>query len=163
LDLGAPPEQLADTFGLDFEPRQVAAANNPAYWAIRDVDPTSPIDYASLAADEVESDYRTLLLLVSGIQMAGPRLTPMSFAHGLHGSAFPNPDTSIMAGHVGFPGASTSMTLDGAEYWWSNTDRGPYSESRAGTICYVDHGARYTYDTWPTGPDAFFRQPCDSG
>jgi hypothetical protein len=111
-----------------------------------------------------EYEYRNLLLIASGIQMAGPDLTPKTFQQGLQRAIFPNPDTGIRAGHVGFAGGSHAMTVDAAEFWWSNTDPGPLpDESTGGTWCYVDHGARHSLaDPWPAG-DPFFREPCDSG
>ena len=39
------------------------------------------------------------------------------------------------------------MTEDVAEYWWSNTARGPYGDD-AGTICYVDGGRRFSFGGW---------------
>jgi hypothetical protein len=117
--------------------------------------------------DEVGRDYeyRNLLLIASGIQMAGPGLTPETFQAGLQRALFPNPDTGIMAGHVGFNGGSHAMTIDAAEYWWSNADRGPLpDESSGGAWCYVDHGRRHSLSNpWPIGGDPFFNQPCDAG
>ena len=107
--------------------------------------------------------YRTALLLASGLQMAGPNLTPESFARGLQRTVFPNPEHPINAGSVGFNDGDHSMTDDAAEYWWSQTDPSPYPKEGVGTICYVDHGARHRTGTWPSGGDPFFQRPCDSG
>jgi hypothetical protein len=50
------------------------------------------------------------------------------------------------------------MTLDTAEWWWSNTDSGPYADA-SGTICYVEGGRRRS--AWAAG-DPFFGGPCDA-
>jgi hypothetical protein len=104
-----------------------------------------------------------MLLLASGIQMAGPNLTPRSFEHGLQTTTFPNPDNPNMEGKVGFLGDSYAMTVDGAEWWWSAASRSPYAGSSVGSICYVQGGARHELGGWPAGGDPFFRLPCDSG
>jgi hypothetical protein len=70
-----------------------------------------------------------------------------------------------MPGKVDFTGGSHSMTIDAAEWYWSNTDPGPLPDekSKPGTFCYVDHGARHSLaNQWPSG-DPFFQGPCDSG
>jgi hypothetical protein len=59
-----------------------------------------------------------------------------------------------------------SLTSDGAEWWYSTTDRGPFSDSGShpGTACYIDHGARRTLGAWPRGDAPFFvAGTCDSG
>jgi hypothetical protein len=107
-----------------------------------------------------EEVYRDLLLIMSGLQMAGPHLTPQSFGAGLERAAFPNPDTPIFAGHVGFAGATYSMTIDGAEFWYSASDASPYTPSSGGAICYVGGGVRHSAGHWPQGGDPFFQEPC---
>ena len=155
---GPPPDQLAHLFGLTVLPMQRLFQDHPSTWA----DPSTP--YASdLIEDVRDYEYHNLLLIASGIQMAGPNLTPTNFEAGLQKAAFPNPDTGIHAGHVGFGGGSHAMTVDAAEFWWSNTEHGPYADEGAGTFCYVDHGARHSLaDPWPAG-DPFFTGACDSG
>jgi hypothetical protein len=104
-----------------------------------------------------------MLLIASGIQMAGPKLTPATFEAGLQRAMFPNPDHPIKAGKVGFFGGSHAMTIDAAEIWWSASSPGPYPDASGGTYCYVDNGARHSIGTFPKGGDPFFNQPCDSG
>ncbi len=158
------PNQLASTFGLAFRPRQVPLEASPSWWAVQEADPSRPRSQeASVLLAGLNVQYRSLLLLASGIQMAGPHLTPETFAAALHRTTFPNPDHPIMAGKVGFKGGSHSMTIDAAEYWWSNTARSPYADEGSGTLCYVDGGSRHSLGTWPSGDDVFFRPPCDSG
>jgi hypothetical protein len=115
--------------------------------------------------------YRAMLLLASGLQMAGPDLTPQTFAAGLGKAQFPNPATELRMGAVGFPGGVHGMTQDATEFWWSIQDQGPYVNQgpSGGTLCYVNHGARILPGAWPATPvdgsanDPYFREPCDSG
>lgn len=149
-------DQLAHVFGLRFYPKAVGWVDNPAAWAVSEEDPSYPPMQPPTLGYLTEI-YRSLLLLASGIQMAGPHLTPLSFESGLQKTVFPNPDTSIFAGHVGFAGPlgpDHSMMVDAAEIWWSNTDDG-------GAYCYVAHGARHPLgQPWkPIGQ--LFRPPCD--
>ena len=58
------------------------------------------------------------------------------------------------------------MTNDGAEWWWSNSDRGPYDDQQSGgTMCYVNGGVRHSKGAWPAAgdQDPLFAPPCDSG
>jgi hypothetical protein len=159
----ATPDQLQHAFGLTFQPRQVALYNQPYEWAIRQVDPGTPIPTDTVDSNDLEFIYHSLLLLASGIQTAGPHLTPESFAAGLQGAVFPSPDTYIHEGAVGFRQGNFGMTVDAAEWWWSNSAAGPYSDEHSGALCYVNGGARHGATTWPQGGDPFFQGVCDSG
>src|SRR5437868_1214001 len=44
--------------------------------------------------------YRGVLMMAAGLQMAGPHLTPETFAAGLQKTVFPNPDTPLEEGKV---------------------------------------------------------------
>ncbi|MBK5306436.1 MAG: hypothetical protein JJD92_07090 [Frankiaceae bacterium] len=165
--LGASPsDQLANTFGLTFQPRQVLPALEPYNQAVQEGDPSiAPVTTTNDVQNRQEI-YRPLLMLAAGIQLAGPRLTVESFRDGLRKANFPNPVTESRAGAVDVPSDGWSMTSDAAEWWWSNTATGPFadSSSRPGTICYVDGGNRRKVGGWPTGrPDPFFTGTCDSG
>jgi hypothetical protein len=156
------PDQLDHMFGITALPRRISAASDPALQAVFTEDPgyqTNASDYESII-----QAYRPLLLLASGIQMAGPHLTAQSFAAGLARTIFPNPATSIVAGAVGFnvPGAQESMTKDLAEWWWSSSATDSWGEP-GGSLCYVDGGARHSIGNWPRGGDPFFGATCDTG
>lgn len=158
---GTPPDQLAQLFGLSFKPRELPPVDEPYYQAMREVDPTNnPKGPDSLDVEVNQEVYRTLLVLMSGFQMAGPRLTPQTFSSGLAAAVFPNPDTPTLAGHVSFAGHTYSMTIDAAEFWWGNGQRSPYPDT-AGAICYVGGGVRHATGQWPRGGDPFFTGPCD--
>jgi hypothetical protein len=161
LVMNAPADQISHMFGITTVPMERQYQDLPSTWA----DPSQA--FASESNNfGLQEIYHQLLLLASGIQMAGPNLKPETFQSGLQTASFPNsPTPAIMAGKVGFAGGSHTMTIDAAEWWWSNTDPGPLPDekSKPGTFCYVDHGARHSLvNQWPSG-DPFFQAPCDSG
>lgn len=160
----APPEQLEHAFGLTFLPREVRPEDHPSWRAAKEIDPSSD-QYTGDPVKLTEWDiaYRGMLLLASGIQMAGPRLTPQSFEDGMRKARFPNPPDRTMPGAVGFLDGDHTMTNDAAEFWWSNDARDPY-KGQPGAFCYVRGGVRHQAGQWPRGePDPFFTGPCDSG
>ena len=89
-------------------------------------------------------------------------MTPESFTSGLHNAAFPNPDSPLLMGKVGFNGRRHGMTLDAAEFWFDASARGAEDDA-TGALCYVDHGLRRIEGQWPAGDSVFFSPPCDSG
>jgi hypothetical protein len=161
-----PQEQRANTFGISQMPKQVIPQLDPWYQAMQEGDPGAPVTLDSGAVGLLRLKYWALLLMASGIQMAGPKLTPQSFADGLWKTKFPNPETPLYEGKVGFDGTSLEMTIDSAEWFASNTGSGPYTDTpaAAGVACYVNHGARTPTGGWKPGPDdVFFTSDCDSG
>jgi hypothetical protein len=163
--LGAGPNsQMQHTLGVTFQPRMVNPLLNPYNVAVQEGDPSVTPDTASTGEAKLEV-YRALLVLASGIQMAGPNLTVESFRDGLRGTVFPNPITQTHAGAVGFRPDGYSMTKDGAEWYYDVNARGPFADSGAkpGTVCYLDGGARYELGGWPVGDAPFFGPTCDSG
>jgi hypothetical protein len=159
--------QRANIVGLTAQPRQVRYADTPQVQAFQDADgsydPTTSADAVRML--NRARLYHQLLLLASGIQMAGPNLTPETFQAGLQRVGFPNPDHKIQAGKVGFATPRDhSMTEDLAEFWWSATAPSPYQDEGVGSMCYVDGGRRRTAATgWPSGDADFFTRSCDSG
>ena len=157
-----PTEHRSQVFGLTIQPRQIRPADSPVQAAVKESNPGAAPASTSVNAGVANIEYRSLLLIASGIQMAGPRLTPETFEKGLQAAQFPNPDYPTVPGKVGFAN-SHAMTLDAAEFFWSDAARSPYSDEEAGSICYVDGGRRRTNGAYPTGDEPFFTSPCDSG
>src|SRR3954451_3186996 len=160
-----PNDQMPHTFGLTSQPQMVAPLLNPYNVALQEGAPSVGTDTTTLVEAELEI-YRGLLLLASGIQMAGPKLTPTTFRDGLRRTHFPNPITKTHAGFVGFASDGYSMTDDAAEWWYSTTANGPFSDSSShpGTVCYVEKGIRRTIGDFPHGgADPLFSGPCYSG
>jgi hypothetical protein len=162
-----PTEQMANTMGITATPRQINPQNEPWWWAMHGGNPGQTND-GSVATDYFEYlEYHSWLLLASGIQMAGPNLTPQTFAAALQRTQFPNPITPEMEGAVGFASGSHAMTTDSAVWWWNNAARSPYAGDSPGTICYFNHGQRFASGSWTAmaGPDPLFPASgaCDSG
>lgn len=167
-----PADQAAHEFGLLFEPMHHQVNDDPWFWAVQ---ADSGYGWDSGGNESSYSRqvfyqplYRSLLLIASGIQMAGPRLTPETFERGLQRASFPNPKHPLMAGRVGFEGDTHSMTKDAAEWWWTPDVVGPYGPAGfqgqgAGTMCFIDEGKRRTFGTWPNRKDPFFKGACVSG
>ena len=107
--------------------------------------------------------YNELLLLASGIQMAGPNLTPASFAEGLRTTTFPNPGGGTrpyFQATVGFGSGSSSMVQDFAGFWFDpRTTYDTYAPQPAlnyhKSNCYVALGRRWSVDSWPATDDFF--------
>ena len=163
--LGAgPPGQMQNTFGITFQPRLVKPLLNPYNRAVQEGDPSTTPDTTTTGEAKLEV-YRALLLLASGIQMAGPNLTVESFRDGLRNTKFPNPPHETMAGAVDVRPDGYSLTADAAEWYFDNNARGPFTDSgaKSGSVCYIDGGARRVLGAWPRGDAPFFSGTCDSG
>lgn len=98
--------------------------------------------------------YRTLLLLTSGIQAAGPRLTPASFAAGLQKVRFANPgagNARYYQARVAFGRGDFAMTDSLAVVWWGETapSYGGGGSGPTGGWCYMRRGARFDGAAWP--------------
>jgi hypothetical protein len=134
----------------------------PYYQAMREVDQANTPKGPDSVDVEVDQEvYRNLLMLFSGFQMAGPNLSPKTFADGLARTRFPNPNTPLREGRVGFAGYTYSMTIDGAEFWFGAGQPSPYPDTSGnGAICYVNDGERHLAGQWPKGGDPFFSGPC---
>jgi hypothetical protein len=111
--------------------------------------------------------YNELLLLASGIQMAGPNLTPETFAKGLQETEFGNPGAGappFYQGTVGFAD-DTTMVDDLLEFWLDTRMSGSeasgdknVNESRSN--CYVAMGRRWRLESWPTTDDFYKNTAC---
>jgi len=111
--------------------------------------------------------YNELLLLASGIQMAGPHLTPASFAAGLQATTFPNPGAGAapsFQASVGFTPGDVTMVDDLNAFWMSQemsgTDVADSTDNNTEkATCYVGRGRRFSLESWPT-TDTFYEGAC---
>lgn len=107
--------------------------------------------------------YQELLLLASGIQMAGPQLTPESFAEGLTSTSFPNPGAAAAPFYqatVGFGPGDSTMVRDFAGFWLDTRTTGAEVTRNKNlnthtANCYVGSGRRWAWDAWPS-TDRFY-------
>jgi hypothetical protein len=111
--------------------------------------------------------YHELLMLASGAQMAGPKLTPTTFAAALNSTTFPDPGAAAPPTYqatVGFhegvmvrdfnafwmdPRTNKAAQLQGVGSW------DPYE-----SFCYVDAGKRWTMATWPKSSGFYSGNGC---
>jgi hypothetical protein len=156
-----PPSQTRHLIGL-------GTANKP----LRPIDDPGLSICQNQACDSrpsvVLGYYRPLLLLAAGIQAAGPRLTPESFAAGLRALAFPNPSLNgselYGVGRVGFSDRSRSMMRDFGAFAWnqlaaSRSARGS-GAGQSGASCLLLQGRRWALGTWPRNLDFTKTTPC---
>jgi hypothetical protein len=153
----APPDQAAHVLGLVFRNKLLPQQDMPFYWALKEMNPSAnPTggNYYSLFAR-----YMSLLVLSSGIQLAGPHLTPSTFAAGLIRARWANPGAGgprYYQAAAGFDGGRHTFIDDAAMYWYSPSQPGTVDPTAAGAVCYVDHGTRHGLGDWPSSDPAFF-------
>ena len=157
----APADQSSHVIGITLRNKLLPRQDMPWYWAVKEIVPTyEPAAGVYYAA---HSRYVQLLLLASGIQLAGPELTPESFARGLQAAQFPNPGAGgapYFQARVGFDGPRHTMSSDAAMFWFDPQRPGTIDPSVPGAICYVDRGRRHALGAWPQGEPAFRSGPC---
>jgi hypothetical protein len=157
----APPDQSSHVIGLSFRNKLNAKQDMPWYWAVKEADPAYEPPAAAYYSSH--SRYMQLSLLAAGIQLAGPKLTPETFAQGLHRARFPNPGAGAppyFQSQVGFAGPRHVMSVDASMFWYDPQRPGTIDPSVPGAVCYVDRGRRYVLGAWPKGEPAFRRGPC---
>jgi hypothetical protein len=158
-----PQDQSSHVFGISARNKPIALVDQPWYQAVRE----TAADYAPSVSDfqTLPAIYRKLLVLVSGIQMSGPRLTPQRFERALHDAVFPNPNhgaAPYWQAAVSFGPGDWWMTDDVALTWYEPSgDPGGETTAPTGGYCYVDRGARWS-SAFPNRDAAFFdrTQPC---
>lgn len=161
--------QLDDFFGLTGNNKHTAVEDEPWYWAMREFAPDVAIQSEQGSSYQADRLYRTLLLLASGIQMAGPRLTPETFERALYETRFPNPGCAgppYFQACVGFGPSDHSMVSDAAVVWFDPVGNPPEYRGGAaagpGDWCYERRGRRYFAGGWPRSlPEIYDRtKPC---
>ena len=147
----ADKQELAGMFGLSFNNKYLVEDQEPVIWAIHTVDPSYTPSTAD--AQNFARDYQGFLVLASGIQEAGPDLTPQSFQAGLFKQGiFPDPGADrapYFQNEVGF-NPSHSFFHSEAEIWWSNSATSTWGNN--GAFCWARHGQRFPQEQWPAGP-----------
>ena len=158
--------------GVGTQPPMRPIDEEPAWWALQEVDPEANVRADSGVINEFTIQYRAMLTMASGIQMAGPTLTPATFQAALHRTAFPNatdypdPADPLKSGNVGFLDGDHSMIDDAVEYWWSEAATSPVgfqSNGAPGALCYLDRADRRVVGRWPAGKDPFGGTSCYTG
>lgn len=157
----APPEQTENLLGVSFRDKLLPRQNMPWYWAIRESDPTA--DPTGGNYYPIMSRYHQLLQLASGIQLAGPELTPETFQRGLQAAVFPNPGADGEPYYqAAFDYAGRHTAFDSGTLWYYDPQAGGTVDPGVpGAVCYVNAGARYRVGGFPAGPQPFFEGPCN--
>ncbi len=158
---GTSPDQAGNVLGIAMWNRLLPRQQMPWWKAWKEQrpgeDPSGGIYYDNAAR------YAQLLLLASGIQLAGPELTPATFERGLHEAQFPNPGAGqapLFQARVGFEGGRHTMIDSGTLFWYDASEGGTIDPAVPGRVCYVNGGLRYTPGSFPTEPQPFFQDPC---
>lgn len=157
------PPQVNRRFGLSGSPMILPPEQEPALQAAREIDPTygEHLDNDRFWTENVNV-YRAMLLLASGIQMAGPNLTPRTFADGFHQARFPNPPDPRQPGKVGFSDGDHSMINDAAQVYFDRRVPGPYASNQRGSTCYLQLGERHSLGRWHNAGGQFYRPPAST-
>lgn len=158
--LNDPPSETKGAFGVGTWNKQPGLQQEP--WAQAALTVGAPPD--TLKLDSARPFYQELMLLASGLQMAGPNLTPQTFADALHTTQFPNPGGGrepFFQGTVGFAGDDTVMVDDYTAFWLDTRTTGQQVSSSPGinqetAFCMVARGQRWNEDTWPRA-DRFYQ------
>lgn len=133
--------QWKHAFGLSMLGEEQPQQASYAYAAAKSVDPnTEPIF-------GVDIFYYFLYQLATGLQMAGPNLTPQTFANGMR--AYPG--GSGPAGTWAYPKGTYAPYRDAREIWWDPDAISPYNGAAG---AYRSDGKRYKPGKWPAGPAA---------
>lgn len=121
----------------------------PCLEAIEEVDPQ--IDRSHANINIACSFYEDLRQLFTGIQLAGPRLTPAAMNQGFH--AIPaRPSTSPYVPSCYYlPGDYTCVKDAAAEWWDPNAHPNGYANSQIGCWRMWRNGQRYLTGEWPPG------------
>ena len=158
-----PADQSAHAFGLSFLPP----------YTLPDPTPPAPQQPLSTLTDP-ENWYwgvdagtdgpavaSNILWILSGMQAAGPKLTPKTFAQGLFaippsGGAAQHETDGYLSGYGKGPGLPydeyAQNGLDFAPYWWDPTTTGPSNgtgDEGKGVGWYANGAKRYKAGTWP--------------
>lgn len=154
-----PPTQTNNVFGISYLDKFLPIQQAWWYQAMREGDPS----VATPTNAGPNATYQDLLLLASGIQMAGPHLTPQTFADALHRTVFPNPGADrgpYYQGRVGFEGGTYSMRQTASTFWYDLTQPGVDDPSSPGRVCHVRHGIRHAYGEWPKEEPPYKQTSC---
>jgi hypothetical protein len=157
-----PPDQAQHIIGLSFNNKYLPNAQMPWYTAMRQGNPNASIPTGTTGY-QVDNFYQALLLVASGIQEAGPHLTPATFQQGLQRAHFPDPGVGAPPYYqsgIGYASGSHAMKTDAGMVWFDNAQPGTENPQSTGAICWVRHGERHGLDGWRRQQPAFGSGSC---
>lgn len=153
--------QIEHHFGLQWWNKQLTPEESPWFWALRDADPNFEFDSRPWDYYNARWLWNNLSVLAAGIQLAGPNLTPETFAAGLQRAKWPNPNPGqapYWQASVGFQGDHSF--IDDATLGWASKSQPSTWDNIPGTICYAKRGVRYRFGSWPSDYAGLFQLPC---
>jgi len=142
--------QWEHAFGYSFYEIPQPDSETECYKAYREIDPdNNPNDNMCIYM------WGHMVQLMSGLQKAGPNLTPETFKKGLLETPQLPPDPPWhMAGGYG-PNDHTFPDW-ASEIWWDRNALG--SDGQAGTYRFPQKGKRYTYGLWESKDNGLFKE-----
>lgn len=147
---GMDPEQSKRMFGIEVGTYPAAVESTAAARAFRAARPDG--DVSVLDRDDVQA-FENLLLVMYGIEAAGPDLNAATFESGLFSLDPIKPGDNAAAISFGDNGPGNRSAVDDyAEVWWN--PEGLSTDGGVGTFYWVDGGRRYAADAWPSDPPA---------
>lgn len=153
--------QMDHYLGLQWWNKQLPFEESPWWWALRDANPDYEFETPPFDFYDARQLWGSLSLLAAGIQLAGPELTPQTFAAGLQQAQWPNPNPGTAPywqARVGFQGGH-GFIQDAALVWGSTSAPSNWGNI-PGAFCYAQRGTRYGFGTWPTDNAGLFQRPC---
>lgn len=155
-----PVSQTAHMFGITVRNKTMRQVEDEFFYrAVQETAPQVVWDYAPNTYYGARWNYYMMLVLFSGIQLAGPHLTPESFAAGLMRAKWPNPPHKNTPGKVTVSPGTHSYMEDASIIWWSPTEASEDYATRGG-FCYVDGGKRRRLGQYTPGDPGLFTGPC---
>ncbi|MDQ1437150.1 MAG: hypothetical protein QOK43_779 [Acidimicrobiaceae bacterium] len=155
-----PQTQTAHTFGISTRNKQQAQVEDEFWWqAVNEIQPGFVWPYAPGTYFGARWDYMAMLVLFSGLQLAGPHLNPESFAAGMMRAKWPNPPHKNMPGKVTVSPGTHSFMEDAAIIWWSPSFTSE-DYGQQGGFCYIDGGKRRRLGQYGKGDPGLFTTPC---
>nr|MBA2282212.1 ABC transporter substrate-binding protein [Acidimicrobiia bacterium] len=139
--------QWQRAFGIAYNAEPEPLTGSFPYFAYKSV---RPRDEPAFGYQEI---YYQFYLLVIGLQMAGPALTPDAFEQGM----FNYPGGTGPRGTWGFGEGDYTPTDDFREIWWDPQRISPQN-NQAGAWVQLDGGRRYFPGQVPVGPAPYFQR-----
>jgi hypothetical protein len=155
-----PVSQTSHMFGVTVRNKTMRQVDDEFFYrAVQETAPQVVWDYAPNTYYGARWNYYMMLVLFSGIQLAGPHLTPESFAAGLMRAKWPNPPHKNTPGKVTVSAGTHSFMEDASIIWFSPTEASEDYATRSG-FCYVDNGKRRRLGQYGNADPGVFQGPC---
>jgi len=169
LQLFGPSSETHQAFGVAEWNKLAPLPELPWYQSFIDGGGSAELAGGVGGLDAGDVFYEEMLMLASGIQNAGPDLTPQTFANGLNSTIFPNPGADgapFYQARVGFAGTGDVMVDDYAGFWLDSDTTSAQVEAGEevgddvyDALCYADMGGRWAIGTWPS-TESFYQGEC---